>query len=154
MFSRVALLLSVLILITACGATGPTFSQLEATDAEKATVYIYRPWAMLDGAASPTVQVDDVDKFDLGNGGYEVLVINPGEHKITVKAGGIMSNWRAGQMAIEYPFEANKNYYIRLSAELKNSYVVGNVLSVSGNYGFSLVREDFALQELRGTKKN
>lgn len=96
---------------------------------------------MLDGAATPTIQVDDIDSFELSNGGYQIISLSPGLHKLTVKKGGIMSNWRAGEMNIEYKFEANENYFVRLSAELNDVGVYGSVTSVSGSYGFALIKK-------------
>lgn len=43
---------------------------------------------------------------------------------------------------------------VRLSAELKNVGVYGNVIAVSGNYGFALINESFAINELNEVKKN
>jgi hypothetical protein len=153
MFNKI-FLITTLLLLTACSATGPKFSQLESLDFNQAKVYIYRPWAMLDGAAAPTIQIDESDRFDLSNGGYEVISLSPGIHKLTVKKGAFMSNWRADEMNIEYKFEKNKNYFVRLSAELQDVGVYGSVISVSGNYGFALIQDSFALNELKEVKKN
>lgn len=141
-------------LLLACNATGPKFTQLESLDTNQTKVYVYRPWAILDGAAAPTIQVDGVDRFDLSNGGYQVITLLPGTHKITVKKGAFISNWRADEMNIEYKFEANKNYFVRLSAELHNAGVYGSVISISGSYGFALIKESFAINELKEAKKN
>ncbi|MCW8833875.1 MAG: DUF2846 domain-containing protein [Colwellia sp.] len=154
MFKKIILLISSSLLLIACNATGPKFSQLESLDINQAKVYIYRPWAMLDGAAAPTIQIDETDRFDLSNGGYEVITLPPGTHKLTVKKGAFMSNWRADEMNIEYKFEANKNYFVRLSAELQDAGVYGNVISISGSYGFALIEESFAMNELQEVKKN
>ncbi len=154
MLKKIFLYISTFILLSGCGATGPKFTQLESLDTNKAKIYIYRPWAMLDGAAAPTIQVNGKDHFDLSNGGYEVITLSPGTHKLTVKKGGFMSNWRADEMNIEYKFEANKNYFVRLSAELQGAGVYGNVISVSGSYGFALINEMFAINELKEVKKN
>ena len=54
--------------ITACSATGPQFTQTQAPETNKAKVYFYRPWAMLDGAAAPTIQLNGVDSFNISNG--------------------------------------------------------------------------------------
>ena len=154
MFKKIIIIIVTSFLLLACNATGPKFTQLESLEANQAKVYIYRPWAMLDGAATPTVQVDGVDRFDLSNGGYEVIILSPGAHKLTVKKGVFMSNWRADEMNIEYKFEANRNYFVRLSAELQDAGVYGSVMSVSGSYGFALIKESFAINELKEVKKN
>lgn len=154
MFKKIILSVATSLLLVACNATGPKFTQLEALDTNQAKVYIYRPWAMLDGAAAPTIQVDGTDQFDLSNGGYEVITLSPGIHKLTVKKGAFMSNWRADEMNLEYRFEANTNYFVRLSAELKEAGVYGSLISVSGNYGFALIKESYAIEELKEVKKN
>ncbi|KJY83541.1 DUF2846 domain-containing protein [Pseudoalteromonas piscicida] len=154
MFKKIIILISTVLLLLGCSATGPKFTQLESLDTNKAKVYVYRPWAMLDGAAAPTVQVNGKDRFDLSNGGYEVITLSPGTHKLTVKKGAFMSNWRADEMNIEYKFEANKNYFVRLSAELQDAGVYGSVISISGSYGFALIKESFAINELKEVKKN
>ncbi|MBB1441165.1 DUF2846 domain-containing protein [Shewanella sp. SG41-4] len=153
MFNKIIIIVSALLLLLACSATGPKFSQLESLDMNQANIYIYRPWAMLDGAAAPTIQIDGVDRFDLSNGGYEVITLPLGTHKLTVKQGAFMSNWRAEEMTIEYEFEANKNYFVRLSAEFNDVGAYGSVISVSGVYGFGLIKESFALSELIELKK-
>jgi hypothetical protein len=154
MFKKSFLFIFVSFLLVACNATGPKFTQLESLDTNQAKVYIYRPWAMLDGAGAPTIQVDGIDRFELSNGGFQVVTLTPGRHKLTVKKGAFMTNWRAGEMNIEYTFEANKNYFVRLSAELDNVGIYGGVTSVSGNYGFALIKESYALNELKETKEN
>ena len=154
MFKRIILLMSALVALAGCSATGPQFSRLDDLDEEQAKVYIYRPWAMLDGAAAPTIQIDGVDRFDLGNGGYEIITLAPGSHRLTVRKGAFLSNWRADEMTIEYTFEANRSYFVRLSAELQSVGVYGGVISVSGNYGFALIDESYAMDELKQTKKN
>ncbi|WP_298770709.1 DUF2846 domain-containing protein [uncultured Shewanella sp.] len=133
---------------------GPKFTQLEGLDPQHAKVYIYRPWAMLDGAAAPTIQIDGKDRFNISNGGYEVLALSPGIHKITVKEGTFISSWRADEMNIEYKFEANKNYFLRLSAELQDAGISGSFISISGRYGFALIDESYAINELKGIRKN
>jgi len=80
-----AILIFVSFILSGCSATGPKFSILEPINSSTATVYIYRPWMMLDGAASPTVQVDSVDFFDIKNGGFNVLYLEPGSHTLTLK---------------------------------------------------------------------
>lgn len=154
MFKKIIILISTSLLLLACNATGPRFTQLESLDANHAKIYVYRPWAMLDGAAAPTVQVDGTDRFDLSNGGYQIITLSPGTHKLTVKKGAFMSNWRSEEMSIEYQFEANKNYFVRLSAELQNAGVYGSVISISGSYSFALINESLALNELKEVKKN
>lgn len=154
MFKKIIVFIATVFLLVSCNATGPKFTQLENVSTNQAKIYVYRPWAMLDGAAAPTVQIDGKDRFDLSNGGYEIITLSPGIHKLTVKEGKFMSNWRAEEMSIEYKFEANKNYFVRLSADLQDIDGYGSVISISGRYGFALIKESFAINELKEVKKN
>ncbi|TWX52262.1 hypothetical protein [Colwellia hornerae] len=65
-----------------------------------------------------------------------------------------MSNWRAGEMSFKYLFEADKRYFIRLTAELGNIGAYVSTLSISGAYSFAMFTEEVALNELKGVKKN
>lgn len=140
--------------LSACSATGPKFTKLETADSTKATIYFYRPWMMLDGAAAPTIQIDGVDRFDLSNGGYHIVVLEPRKYELTVKEGAFMSNWRAGKMSISPTFKASESYFVRLSAELQDAAYLGGVMSISGMYGFGLVPKINAMDELKLTKRN
>ena len=154
MFKKFILSLVMIASLTGCSATGPKFTQTEAPEVNKAKVYLYRPWAMLDGAAAPTVQINGVDSFEISNGGFHVLDLNPGSTIIAVKEGGIMSNWRAGPLQISFDVQANNTYFVRLTAELASAAYLGGVASISGNYSLGLVNPEVATQELRETKKN
>lgn len=154
MFKAFVLSLVIVASLAACSATGPKFTQTEVPGTNKVKVYFYRPWAMLDGAAAPTVQVNGVDSFNIGNGGYHVLDLHPGSTIIAVKEGGMMSNWRAGALQISFDTQANNTYFVRLTAELANATFLGGISSISGNYSLGLVNQETALQELRETNKN
>tara|TARA_R110000737_G_C14313556_1_gene438380 strand:+ start:112 stop:576 length:465 start_codon:yes stop_codon:yes gene_type:complete len=154
MFKKLLLSLVVVVTFSGCSATGPKFTQLESAEANKAKVYFYRPWAMLDGAAAPDVQVNGVNKFKISNGGYEILNLKAGDTSFVVKEGTFMSNWRAGELSINTNLEANKVYFIRLTAELTDAGYIGGVSSISGKYTLGLIIQDFAVKELGDTKKN
>jgi len=154
MFKKLFLSIIAVVAVTGCSATGPKFTQLEAPEMNQAKVYFYRPWAMLDGAASPEVQVNGTINFNIRNGGYEILSIKSGETSFVVKEGGFMSNWRASELSINANLEANKVYFVRLTAELTDSAYVGGVSSISGNYTLGLIKKEFAIKELSDIKKN
>ena len=153
MFKKFIFSLAMLVLLIGCSATGPKFTAIEAPEVNKAKVYFYRPWAMLDGAAAPTVQINGVDSFEISNGGFHEIDLNPGNTIITVKEGGFMSNWRAGQLQITFDAAANNTYFVRLTAAIENATFVGGVASISGNYSLGLIEPESAKQELRETKK-
>ncbi|MCE9686645.1 DUF2846 domain-containing protein [Shewanella sp. AS16] len=154
MFKNFIFSLVMIASLTGCSATGPKFTQTEAPKANQAKVYFYRPKAMLDGAAAPTVQINGVDSFNISNGGYQVLDLNRGETVISVKEGGFVSNWRAGSLQISFDAQANHTYFVRLTAELANAAYLGGIVSISGNYSLGLVNQETALKELHETKKN
>lgn len=153
MKKKVFLLVLVTQLLVACNATGPSFSGLDAAKSNQTKLYFYRPWQLLDGAAAPTVQINGEDTFDIGNGGYQDIDLSPGEYTITVKKGGVLSNWRADELTIDVPMEAGSVYFVRLGAKVDN-VSGGSFISVSGLYSLSLVTEKFALTELSETQKN
>lgn len=138
--------------VLGCSATGENFSQLTKPENNMAQVYFYRPWAMLDGAASPTVQINNEASFKISNGGYQLLSLNPGVTTFSVKEGGLISNWRAGPLLINAELKANQTYFIRLTATLTDAAFLGGVSSVSGQYSLGLVSQETALPELRETK--
>ena len=154
MFKKFIFTLAMIVSITGCSATGPKFTEAETPDLNKVKVYFYRPWSMLDGAAAPAVQVNGVDSFEISNGGFHVLDLNPGNTIIAVKEGGFMSNWRAGPLQISFDAQANNTYFVRLTAALDNAAYIGGVASISGNYSLGLVTPEIAKKELRETKKN
>jgi hypothetical protein len=154
MFKKFIFTLAMVVSLTGCSATGPKFTETEAPELNKAKVYFYRPWAMLDGAAAPMVQINGVDSFEISNGGFHVFDLAPGNAVIAVKEGGFMSNWRAGPLEISFDAQANNTYFVRLTADLGNAAYLGGVASISGNYSLGLVNRETALRELRETKKN
>lgn len=148
-------LLAISFILSGCSATGARFSKLEPVDSSAATVYIYRPWMMLDGAAAPTVQIDSVDMFNIKNGGFEVLNLDSGNHELTIKKGSLLSNWRADKMSLSYDFKSGQRYFFRLFSDTsKSNYVFGVMTIANDAYSFGLVSEEFAIKELQELKQN
>jgi len=148
-------LLIISFIISGCSATGPKFSELEPVGNSTATVYVYRPWMMLDGATAPTVQIDSIDTFDIKNGGFKVLNLDSGTHKLTIKKGSLLSNWRADEMSLNYDFKSGQRYFFRLLSDTsKANYMLGVMTIANDAYSFGLVSEEFAIKELQGLKQN
>ncbi|TOJ94156.1 DUF2846 domain-containing protein [Vibrio parahaemolyticus] len=154
MLKRISVSILVLSLISGCSATGLNFTELETVQENQAKVYFYRPWAMLDGAASPTVQINGIDSFNISNGGYEIINIEPGYATFTVSKGGFMSNWRAPELNIATNLEAKTVYFVRLTAEITNASFISGISSISGGYSLGIIERSTALNELRDTKRN
>ena len=108
---------------------------------------------MLDGAAAPTVQVDSVDSFDISNGGFNAIYLKPGEHKLTIKEGTFLSNWRADEMSINYDFESGHRYFFRLFSDTnKANFILGVTTIANDAYSFGMVSEELAIKELQKLK--
>jgi hypothetical protein len=66
---------------------GEQFSALLPAKAGKALVYLYRPTDSHGGVNYP-VLIDDEKVADIGNGGYLVIPVDPGDHTIRITALG------------------------------------------------------------------
>ena len=150
---RVFIVIFTLLAITGCNATGPKFEQVELPSNKLAKVSLYRPWAMMDGSASPTIQINGVDSFNIKNGGYKVLELQPGLNTITVKKGNPFY-WRAKEMTVKEELKASEVYFLRLTAAVGSTAFIGSTPVVSGNYSFGYVDKETALKELQETKQN
>lgn len=78
------LLITFVIGLVACSATGPKFTNIESAIG-KSTIYIYRPSKFAAGGTYPTIQVDGIGEYDLKNGGFIRLEVEPGEHKVSIQ---------------------------------------------------------------------
>jgi Protein of unknown function (DUF2846) len=126
------------VFITGCTASGPAFSPVEITDANKAIVYIYRPSNFIGGGSNPPVYVDEIKQGRLQNNGYLVYSIKPGKRMIGIE------DLTPEPLTIYPDFIAGKEYYIRLSFKTEFTKVVTM---------FEVVPKECAIQEIKLTKK-
>lgn len=80
----------------------------EIANAEKVTVYIYRPKKLVGGALEPSVFCDGVELARMDNGRYFVLKLAPGKHIIH------LTNEKKGY---ELNMAPGQTYYFRIGIE-------------------------------------
>lgn len=69
-------------LLSGCAASGPIFKPPEDADPGNALVYIYRGTGVAFGARSAYFYVNDVNVFDLNQGGYSWVSLPPGNYRL------------------------------------------------------------------------
>ena len=98
-------LLSILLLLASCSATGPVFKQAPSNE-NAATVYFYREYAFAGSVFSVDVSVDGKDVISLSNESYFPYQAKPGVLDIKAK-GGIM------ERRLSLKVEPGKHYFVR-----------------------------------------
>lgn len=138
------ILISVVLFLTSCGATGPKFTTLTNTESGYGVIYIYRPSAFLNGGAAPYVYINGEEKSKLKNGGYQLYKLPPGEYEVVTDG----FTWLPGKAVVVVKLNSAEKVYLRLvsnfEAAIGTSIVSGSTLTP--------VTEKFALKELVGTK--
>lgn len=80
-----------------------------------AVVYLYRPASMSNIVISPTVVVDNRGGFEMANGNYTYMVMEPGGHRLRLE----LSERYQGRHEQEFNVEAGGRYYFRIDTRLK-----------------------------------
>ena len=78
------ILISAVLFMTGCSASGPAFSRIEKSEPNKALVYVYvrdkaLEWPIID------IYIDEVCRGRLLNNGYQVYSVDPGKRILTAK---------------------------------------------------------------------
>lgn len=77
------LFLSVLVaLLSGCAATGPVYKPVQDADPGNALVYVFRGAGFAMGGRTAYFYVNDVNVFDLDQGGYSWVSLPPGNYKL------------------------------------------------------------------------
>jgi hypothetical protein len=136
------ILLSAIIFVAGCGASGPPFSPVQNPDISKAMVYIYFPFSLFDWPVEPSIYIDGVEYGKLRSNGYLVYTIDPGTRIIEAKSAKV-------SLAVYPEFVAGNEYYIRWL--MQESYTVATIRT---EYSLKLVPKEYAIQEIVYTKKS
>lgn len=139
--------------LAACSATGPIFQSVTDTQESKATVYIYRPFQYFNAGGWPEIFIDDTKVFALKNKGYGVVYMLPGKHVIKAQGSMLFTNWYPRPAQLTHTFEANHEYYVRVTPTHTDTYMVGNTVAVTGAASVLLVSKEFAQPEIEKTHK-
>ena len=137
------MLLSLVFLITGCTASGPAFSPIGNPDINKSLVYIYRPYSVICCGVAPYVYIDDVKHEQLKNNGYLVYTVDPGKRIIETNCK------LSDPLTLYLDVVAGNEYYVRWSVEAKTNF--GTIIHT---FKFGLIPEEYAIQEIRQTKKS
>ena len=125
------------VLLSACAATGKPFIRADNPSEQEARLYVYRPTHFIQGAIYPTVYLDSKAVGELKNGGYLTLVVTPGEHLVTL-AGGFLQ-WGHSSRTYHVSLEPGRTYYYKLDPNMRGE---GN-RTIMG-YSFGRVEEENA----------
>jgi hypothetical protein len=123
------------IYISGCTASGPAFTPGKIVDANKAVVYLYRPFSVAGCALTPHVYIDEVKHGPLKNNGYLVYLVEPGKRMVELRD----AMWD-GPLTIYPDTEAGKQYYIRCTLA---PYKIA----------LGVIPEEYAIREIINTKK-
>lgn len=146
--------ITVLLLLTACTASGPLFYDTpfaaQPVAPHKARLIFYRDSDMNFRAA--TIGIDGSRVGAVSHNGFIVAEVDPGEHKIAAWVRGFFQ-----EFVTSMSFEAGKPYYIRVSQRSERLLypmipIVGPLVVLSdskGEFQLELMPESTALQQLR-----
>lgn len=122
-----------------------------------ALVYMYRPFRLGSGMATPTIFISDQRSIILKNQHHTVLALQPGVHGIETRLG---ENWIAGQEDFKsISVESGHIYFMRILAETNFPplyFLLGILLFsptqfVDTDFPIEFIEEDKALPEIRET---
>lgn len=132
-------LASLSVLVGGCTAGGPAFSPTEVVNADKALIYIYRPFNVIGCGLAPCVYIDEVKYAPLKNKGYLVCFIEPGKRMIELRE----PMW-SKPLTVYPDLESGKEYYIRLAFYSE----VGGI-----KIEFGSIPKEYAIREIIYTQK-
>jgi hypothetical protein len=69
-------------LLSGCAATGPVYEPVENADSGNALVYVFRGAGFAMGGRTAYFYVNDINVFDLDQGGYSWVSLPPGRYKL------------------------------------------------------------------------
>jgi len=157
---RPIILLSVIVILTGCGATGPRYSEHKLTipdlDSETSRVFFYRNSRFMSGGADAEIYINDIKAGECADGAYFFADTIPGLARIKAESGGTL-----GTHKIEEELEGGNEYYFEIL--VNEAYVnssaflgligqaayVGSHDNVSG-WIFKEVEEKEAVAQLEG----
>ena len=140
---RQIVLLSAVLLVTACSNKASTFVPA-AQDADRGSiVYIYRPSSSTNFMMSPKVVIDDNEKFKIGSGDYRYVYLQGGRHTLGLNP----TDQYITDAALELNVETDKSYYLRVKTSLKFEPETMN----TRKFWIELVTEKQALEEIGDT---
>ena len=135
---NVVLIATVLI---ACAAQGPIYVPIDGSGEPTATIVIYRPSKWQGAGITPGLFVNDDEIFQLKNGGFGIVEIEPGLYTLSTPSD---NNWTTADAPSHFDIEveAGKAYFVRWQPQVRNSSVT--VMS-TGSFGHASFMGEFVL---------
>lgn len=127
-FARQILPLFVVLLLSACSATGPKFSVAVQPSKNEALIYLYRPDAPFFGGIQSHFYVDGNKVASLNKEGYTAFYLSPGAHTFKQHWSGMENANDTIQFPIE--LEPGETRYYRLTIGLQSFGVAPGYKSV------------------------
>ena len=99
-------------LLSGCASTltGPLYNEVSAPNDGRSHLYIYRPDVFTNSVIAPAIVLNNKELFLLENGGYTILNINPGTHKLSIK---LSENYK-GNSELKVKAKKNKKIFVKL----------------------------------------
>jgi hypothetical protein len=142
-----------------CAASGAQIQpELNKPDAGRARLYVYRPSTLI-GIANFDVPIMHLDGRRLTRiriGGYLVIPVSPGVHKLTTTESLLGSDTGRVRGETRFSAPAGSTIYLRYTESFKSATPTvlpkGAFLESSGSFRFEAVPESEARAELANTK--
>jgi hypothetical protein len=154
------LVLILVALLVGCVASGPDFQpESKKPEGGRARLYVYRSHTIIGiaNADVPIIHLDGQRLTRIRIGGYLVVPISVGQHKLTTTQ-SLLGN-DTGRIRGETTFAASagQTIYLRYTESFKEFTPIllpkgGAIVESSGDYRFESVPESEALAELAKTK--
>ena len=141
-----------LLLLSACSASGPAFSPMAAASAGTSVIYLYRPALTAGSAAAPPISLDTRDVGKLENGGYLRMETQPGDHTLAIREQYdfvTLHTWPHANISVHT--EPDRTYFIRYTTGA-TVLPLGVVTVATFTYHFQQVPETIGLPEIQQTR--
>ncbi|MFZ6755608.1 DUF2846 domain-containing protein [Undibacterium sp. Ji50W] len=149
-FARQILPLLIMLLLSACSATGPKFSVAAQPAKNEVLIYVYRPDAPFFGGIQSHFYVDGTKVASLNKEGYTAFYLPPGTHVFKQHWSGMDNAKDTIQFPIE--LEPGETRYYRLTIGLQSFGIAPGYKSVfisaSHKWAIANVLEPDALREI------
>ncbi len=146
----------VVLLMASCAAAadGPRFAPITPVPADKATVYIYRPYVNFNYGGYPRIFLNGEKKFALRNRRYGVFTLPPGEYEIKAKGSRWGTNWWPRPAVRTLAVKAGREYYLRVIPVLPPGVAVMQLYKKNNvsRTEMTLVPKEQALKEIAETQ--
>lgn len=148
-----------ILLLTACGASGPQFKAAPPASKYDVLIYVYRPNTMIGiiNFDVPFIHLDGNLLTRIRIGGYLARRVAPGRHTLSTTES--LFGRDTGKVRGETIFEAGPGatVYLRYTEHFKTitPIILPNAVFISstGDFRFEMVDEPTALQELAETEQ-